>query len=55
MTDKDLINNKFDFAVWFCNIFFYSTLKVYYLSSTEIIKKTLNNITPEDLKKVRVI
>lgn len=33
MTDNDLINNKFDLAVWFCNLFFYSTMRVYFLNS----------------------
>lgn len=55
MTDNDLINNKFDFVVWFCNIFFYSILRVYYLSSLDIIKRTLSNITPENLRKVLLI
>ena len=52
MTDIDLINNKFDLAVWFCNLFFFATLRVYYLNAMNIIKKILSNLTPENLKRV---
>lgn len=45
MTDNDLINNKLDLAIWFCYLFQYSTYRVYYIHSVNIIKKILSTLT----------
>ncbi|CAD8056789.1 unnamed protein product [Paramecium sonneborni] len=52
MTDNDLINNKLDLAIWFCYLFQYSTYRVYYIHSVNIIKKILSTLTSQNFNRV---
>lgn len=55
MTDNDLINNKLDLTIWLGYLFIYSSFNVYGIHSLTVVRRTMSNLTAQNINKVQVV